>query len=156
MLKSTHAYGPHAGNNAGIQLSHAAEFRVFTHIPERLLVCWFVCYSGSSCIVFRLYHQRLVINETVTYDLNRYTYKGWEMRSRYVTRYCWGDYIKQNEMGGAYSTYGGAEKDVQGFVWEAWSENVYWRTTRMLEDNTKINLQRKYISTIDTDSRYRQ
>jgi len=46
-------------------------------------------------------------------------------------------------MGGSCSTYGGAENDVQGFGWEAWSEKVTWRTVRMLEDNIKVNLQRK-------------
>ena len=39
-----------------------------------------------------------------------------------LSRYCPGDHIKKNEMGGACSTYGGEEMCIQGFGGETWGE----------------------------------
>jgi hypothetical protein len=32
-----------------------------------------------------------------------------------LTQYCSGDKIEENEMGGAYTAYGGEERRIQGF-----------------------------------------
>jgi len=45
-----------------------------------------------------------------------------------LTQYCFSDKIEWNEMGGAYSTYGGEERRIQGFGGETWGKETTWET----------------------------
>jgi hypothetical protein len=52
-----------------------------------------------------------------------------------------GNQIEKNDMGGAYSTYGGKERCIQDFGWETEGRPPLGRPRRRWVDNIKMDLQ---------------
>ena len=45
-----------------------------------------------------------------------------------LTKYCSGNKIEKNEMGGACGTYGGEGRCIEGFGGETWRKETTWET----------------------------
>jgi len=58
-----------------------------------------------------------------------------------LTKYYLGDKIEKNGMGGAYSTYGGHQRCVQGLVGKPEGKRPLGRPRHRWEDTTKVDLQ---------------
>jgi hypothetical protein len=58
-----------------------------------------------------------------------------------LTKYCSGDQIEKNEMGGSCSTYGGEERCIQGLVRKPEGKRPLGRPRRRWEDNMKMDHQ---------------
>jgi hypothetical protein len=58
-----------------------------------------------------------------------------------LTQYCAGDKIDKNEMGGARSAYGGAERFIRGFGGKNEGKTSLGRHGRRWKDNIKTDLQ---------------
>ena len=59
--------------------------------------------------------------DEVTGDLRK-------LHNEELTKYCSGDKIEKNEMGGGCSAYGGGESCILGFGSETWGKETTWET----------------------------